>query len=78
MLFINCIFSSDTIDQQNKIADLQHQNRKMTEENTKLRQQIDIQEDIVTVNNTEIDKLKKKIRRYLASSSSSSSSSWYV
>jgi hypothetical protein len=47
----------------------------MTEENTKLRQQIDIQEDIVTVNNTEIDKLKKKIRRYLASSSSSSSSS---
>jgi hypothetical protein len=39
----------------------------MTEENTKLRQQIDIQEDIVTVNNTEIDKLKKKIRRYLAS-----------
>jgi hypothetical protein len=37
-----------------------------------------IQEDIVTVNNTEIDKLKKKIRRYLVSSSSSSSSSRYV
>jgi len=65
MLLINCNFSSDTIDQQNEIAYLQHQNRKLTEENTKLRQQIDIQEGFFTVNNTEIDKLKKKIRRYL-------------
>ncbi|XP_052087851.1 uncharacterized protein LOC127724888 [Mytilus californianus] len=52
----------DPVDQQNTIEDLQHQNRKLTEENTKLRQQIDVQEDIVTTNQVEIDKLHKKVK----------------
>ncbi|XP_063403555.1 inositol 1,4,5-triphosphate receptor associated 2-like isoform X2 [Mytilus trossulus] len=52
----------DPVDQQNTIEDLQHQNRKLTEENTKLRQQIDVQDDIVTTNQNEIDKLHKKVK----------------
>ncbi|CAC5417152.1 MRVI1 [Mytilus coruscus] len=52
----------DPVDQQNTIEDLQHQNRKLTEENTKLKQQIDVQEDIVTTNQIEIDKLHKKVK----------------
>ncbi|VDI58566.1 Hypothetical predicted protein, partial [Mytilus galloprovincialis] len=52
----------DPVDQQNTIEDLQHQNRKLTEENTKLRQQIDVQDDIVTTNQNEIDILHKKVK----------------
>lgn len=52
----------DPVDQQNTIADLQYQNRKLSDENTKLRQQLDVQEDIVNINNTEIEKLQKKIK----------------
>ena len=56
------IFNRDPVELQNRIGDLQFQNRRLTEENSKLQHQIDSQEEALGHASAEISNLNRKIK----------------
>ncbi|KAJ8315703.1 hypothetical protein KUTeg_007853 [Tegillarca granosa] len=56
------MYEQDSVELQNKLADLQYQNRKLLEDNGKLQQQLDHQEEVINITSTEVMSLQRKIK----------------